>query len=170
MVRCMRDHVKWTIRDFYPDHIILHCGTNDLNSNKTSSQVAREITDLALSLKSDKNKISISLLTPRRAKLNNKTSELKNHLINMCSHRNTAYIDLYSSIQQNHINESKMHLNRYWTIVFANTFSNFVSEYYWLGHDNSNKIHLVQDIYNNKLKNYLQVSDKENQRSVSNSI
>ena len=39
-----------------------------------------------------------------------------------------------------------------------------------MGHDNSNKIHLVQDIYNKELKSYLQESDKENLTSVSNSI
>ena len=39
-----------------------------------------------------------------------------------------------------------------------------------MGHDNSNKIHLVQDIYDKELKSYLQQSDKENQTSVSNSI
>ena len=56
-VRCMHDHVKPTVRDFDPDHIILHCGTNDPNSDRTSSQIAREIIDTALSLKSDKNEI-----------------------------------------------------------------------------------------------------------------
>ena len=121
-VRCMHDHAKPTVRDFDPDHIILHCGTNDLNSDRTSSQIAKEIIDLALSLKSNKNRISISLLTRRSDKLNS--------LINMCSHRNIAFIDHSSSIQQNHINESKVHLNRYETIVFANTFSKFLSEYY----------------------------------------
>ena len=60
-VRCMHDDVKPTVRDFDPDHIILHCGTNDLNSDRTSSQIARDIIDLATSLKSDKNKISISV-------------------------------------------------------------------------------------------------------------
>ena len=40
-VRCMHDHVKPTIRDVNPDHIILHCGTNDLNSERTASQIAR---------------------------------------------------------------------------------------------------------------------------------
>ena len=64
-VRSMHDHVKPTVRDFDPDHIILHRGTNDLNSDRTSSQIAREIIDLAFSLKSDKNK------TPRSDKLNN---------------------------------------------------------------------------------------------------
>ena len=38
------------------------------------------------------------------------------------------------------------------------------------GHNNSYKIHLVQDIYSKKLKIYLQKSDKENQKSVINSI
>ena len=147
-VRCMHDHAKPTVRDFDLDHIILHCETNGLNSDGTSSQIAREIIDLALWLKSDKNKISISLLTPRSNKLNNKASEMNNRVINMCSHRNIVYINHSSSIQQNHINESKVHLNRNGTINFGNTFSMFLSEYYWWGHDNSNKINLLQDNYN----------------------
>ena len=85
-MRCMHDHAKPTVRDFDPDHIILHCETNNLNSNRTSSQIAREIIGLSLSLKSDKSKISFSLLTPRSGKLKNKASELSNRLINMCSH------------------------------------------------------------------------------------
>ena len=89
----MHGHAKPTVRDFDPDHIILHCGTKDLNSERTSSQISRQIIDLALSLKSDKNKISISLLTPRSDKLNNKASEVNNLLINICSNRNIAYID-----------------------------------------------------------------------------
>ena len=92
-VRCMLDHAKPTIRDFDPDHIILHYGTNYLNSNKTSSQTAREIIDLAFSMKPDKNKISIPLLTPCSEKLNNKASEVNNSSINMCSHRNITYMD-----------------------------------------------------------------------------
>ena len=75
---------------FDSNHIILHCMTNDLNYDRTSSQITVEIIDLALSLKSDKNKISISLLTPRSDKLNNKASEVNNRLINMCSHQNIA--------------------------------------------------------------------------------
>ena len=72
-VRCMHNHMKPTVRDIDRDHIILHCGINDLNSDRTSSQIAREIIDPALSLKSDKNKISISLLTARSDKLKNKS-------------------------------------------------------------------------------------------------
>ena len=52
-VRCMYNHAKPTIRDLEPDNIILRCGTNGLSSNRASSQIAREIIDLAFSLKSD---------------------------------------------------------------------------------------------------------------------
>ena len=50
--RCMHDHVKPIVPDFNPDHIILHCKTNDLSSERTASQIARSIIRLALSLKS----------------------------------------------------------------------------------------------------------------------
>ena len=50
-VKCMYHHVKPTIRDMSPDHVILRFGTNDWNSGKASSQVARSIIDLAVSLK-----------------------------------------------------------------------------------------------------------------------
>ena len=46
-------HAKSIARDFNPDHIILDCGTNDLNSDRTSSQITREVTDLTPSLKSE---------------------------------------------------------------------------------------------------------------------
>ena len=160
-MRCMHDHAKPAVRDFDLDHfiLILHCGANDSNSDRISSNIGGEIIDPALSPKSDKNKISVLLLlTPRSNKLNNRASEVNNLLINMCSHRNIAYIDHFSSIQQNQINERKVHLNRYETIVFANTLSKFLSEYGWWGHDNSNKIHFVQNIYNKELKSYLQSS------------
>ena len=42
------------------DHIIFHCGTNDLNSEKSASQIARPIIKLALLVKSNDNKILIS--------------------------------------------------------------------------------------------------------------
>ena len=63
-----------------------------------------------------------------------------------------------------------MHLNRYGATVFGNIFSKFLSEYYWWGHGNSNKVHLVQDIYSKELQSHLQKSDKENQTSVINSL
>ena len=50
-IRCMYDHAKPTIRELNPQHIILHVGTNNLNSEKTASQISNSILDLANSLK-----------------------------------------------------------------------------------------------------------------------
>ena len=83
----MHEYVKPTVRGFNPDHIILHCGTNDLNSGRIASQIARSIIELALSLKSKDSKISISLIVPRNDKLNNKASEGNCHLVHRCAER-----------------------------------------------------------------------------------
>ena len=72
-VRCMHEIVG----DFNPDDIILHCGTNDLNSERRASQITRSIIEIALSLKSKDNKISVSLIVPRNDNLNNKASEVR---------------------------------------------------------------------------------------------
>ena len=52
-VSCMYDHVKPTIREFNPNHIILDVGTNELKSNKTASKISSSVIDLALSLESE---------------------------------------------------------------------------------------------------------------------
>ena len=44
-VRCLHDYAKPTMCDFNPSQTILHVGTNDLNSEKTSSQIANPIID-----------------------------------------------------------------------------------------------------------------------------
>ena len=130
-VRCMHDHVKPTVRDFNPDHIILHCRTNDLSSERTASQIARSLIELAHSLKSKDNKISISVIVPRNDHFNDKASKVNSRLVHMCAERNIPYIDHINSIKpENHLNESKLRFNRYGTIAFANSISKFLSKHY----------------------------------------
>ena len=88
----MYDHAKPTIREVNPEHIILHVGTNDLNSEKTSSQISNSMIDLANSLKNETNNIHVSLIVPRNDNLNNKVKEVNNRLINMCEQRNIKII------------------------------------------------------------------------------
>ena len=64
-VSCMVDHVKPTLRDDKPDHIILHTGKNDLRTEKTSSQIAKSIMDLTTTLKNNGNSIIMSGIVPR---------------------------------------------------------------------------------------------------------
>ena len=55
----MDDCKKPSIRD-EPDHFIVHVGTNDLNSEVSSNSIAESIVDLAVSLKTESNDVSVS--------------------------------------------------------------------------------------------------------------
>lgn len=128
-VKCMTDYVKPTINDFDPEHIIIHVGTNDLNSERTASQIANSIINLQQSLKSINNTVTISLIVPRNDELNNKAHEVNNRLVNMCKERNISYIDHSETIlRDRHLNESNLHLNRYGTLEFAKNFSKYLCE------------------------------------------
>ena len=125
----MNDYVKPTLRDFNPEYMILHVGTNDLNSERTASQIAKSRIDLGQPLKTDTNTITISLIVPRYDNLNNKASEVNGRLVNMCKKRNISYIDHVDAISpEHHLNESHLHLNSYGTIEFAKNFTRYLSE------------------------------------------
>ena len=83
-VRYMHDHVKPTVRDFNPDHIILYYRTNELTDRteqRTGIQITRSIIELALSLKFQDKKILISRIVPRNYNLNDKASEVNSRLV-----------------------------------------------------------------------------------------
>ena len=76
-VSCMVDHVKPTLRDNKPDHIILPAGTNDLRTKKTTSQAAKSFMDLTTSLKNICNSVIVSGIVPLFDNLSNKATEFK---------------------------------------------------------------------------------------------
>ena len=76
--------VKLTINDEKLDHAIQHTGTNDLGSDKTASQIARSITELAMSLKDNDNSVIVSGIFSRNQNLNNKAIEVNDRLLPMC--------------------------------------------------------------------------------------
>ena len=78
-VICMKDYAKPWIRVNDSDHIILHVGTNDLNSEKSSQLCSKSIVDLAKSLKSGKRKVTISGIIPRNDEWNNKAAEVNEY-------------------------------------------------------------------------------------------
>ena len=129
-VSCMVDHVKPTLRDDKPDHIILHTGTNDLRSEKTSSNIAKSIIDLAMSLKSSGSSVIVSGIVPRFDNLNNKASEVNNRLALMCKDRKVPFVSHRETIDSSkHLNESKLHLNHNGIKVFAENFSVFLKSF-----------------------------------------
>ena len=126
-ISCMTDHVKPTLRDINPDHIILHAGTNDLRTENTASQIAKATIDLATSLKNDDNTVTVSGIAPRLDDLNNKANEVNRHLVLMCKERNISFLSHDESIDPSkHLNESKLHLNKSGIKIFAENFSRFL--------------------------------------------
>ena len=123
----MYDHAKPTIRELNPDHIILHVGINDLNTEKTACQISNSILDLANSVKNETNTIHVSLTVPRNDHLNNKVNEVNSRLINVCQQGNIKIINHTDTVDPSkHLNESLFPLNRYRAIEFANNFKIFM--------------------------------------------
>ena len=58
-----------------PAQIIFHIDTNNLVTNKDSNEIANEIVQLTKSAKTDKNKVAISSLAPRKDKCKSKRSK-----------------------------------------------------------------------------------------------
>ena len=126
-ISCMTDHVKLTLRDMNPDHIVLHAGTNDLRTENTASQIAKATIDLATSLKDDGNTATVSGIVPKLDELNNKANEVNRRLLLMCKERNISFLSHDESIDPSkHLNKSKLHLNSNGIKVFAENFSRFL--------------------------------------------
>ena len=120
-------HVKPTIRDIYLEQIIFQVGTNDLKKEQTASQIAKSIIDLSISLKKNEYMIAVSGIVPRLTELNNKTTEVNNHLELMCKQRGLPYISHCEISDPNkHLNESNFYLNSNGIRVFAVRFSNLL--------------------------------------------
>ena len=125
-ISCMTDHVKPTLRDINPDHIILHAGTNDLRTENTASQIEKATIDLATPQKNDDNTVTVSGIVPRLDDLNNKAIEVNRRLVLMCKERNITFLSHDESIDPSkHLNKSKLHLNSGGIKIFADIFLDF---------------------------------------------
>ena len=58
-----------------PDFILLHAGTNSLNSAQTPLEIADDIIDLASSIKTEENEVVISSIIRRGEALNKKAEK-----------------------------------------------------------------------------------------------
>ena len=141
---CMKDYVKPSLRST-PNHFILHVGTNDLNSNQTSEVIAKEIVDLATSLKNNQHDVSVSniILRTDNSKLNAKRCEVNRILSQLCQERNMYLIDNSKKIKPNHLNKGKLHLNKNGSNILSRTFVNEISRVFnWRVADNNSSINI----------------------------
>ena len=108
----MKDYVKLTLRST-PNHFILYVGRNVLYSNQTSEVIAKEIVNLAISLKNNQYDLNVPNIILRKdnSKLNVKRCEV-NQIFSEFYHEIIIYlIDHSKKIKQTPLNKGKLHLN-----------------------------------------------------------
>ena len=108
----MADYMKSSFRA-KPNHLILHVGTNDLNSNRPPDKIAKTITDLASELE-----------------LNKKGSKVNHHLKEMCNRKNFFLIGHRKEIKASHLNSSRVHLNRKAANVLSSSLIQHISKFF----------------------------------------
>ena len=106
---------------------VLHVGTNDLDSNRSSDLIAKSIDDVASSLKTDKHGVTISNIITGNDRFMAKAKEVNKCLTELCFDRNVLLIEHSKTLQSQHLNGSKLHLNRRGTPILQNTFTEVLS-------------------------------------------
>ena len=129
-VKCMKNYVKACIRENDPDHVILHVGTNELNSELLPERIAKSIVDVAKNIKSEKSSVSISGIVPRNDDLNNKASEVNKELSRMCKKEKLPFLEHSNINPRAHLNKSRIHLNRNGSEKLGKNFVDFIVNHY----------------------------------------
>ena len=76
--------MKDCLEDTSPDFIVLHHGTNDWNGQSTSEEIADNILNLAVSIKTSTNQVFLSGLIIRKDKLTKEGNEVNELLKDKC--------------------------------------------------------------------------------------
>ena len=106
-------------KEFKNDLVILHCGTNDLQTEKQPIEIAKEIIELASEMKSIDNGVMVSGIVPRRDKLNDKGKEVNKLLKSLCILEKMFFIDNANINPEYHLNNSGLHLNMHGTFTLG---------------------------------------------------
>jgi len=118
---CMKRYVEPTV-EMKPDMIILHCGTNDLRKDNTPEFIAKEIINLATSIKTVNNKVIISSIAPRNDNHKEKCKSVNIILEALCKDENLDFINHNNINPLVHLNRSRLHLNVKGSTIMAKNF------------------------------------------------
>ena len=105
-----------------PSRIILHCGTNDLNTKQSPWTIAEDIIELAKAIEDNHTEVLVSGIVQRRDQFNGKALEVNKALERECERMRLGYIDNSNIDPEFHLNGSGLHLNIEGTIILANNF------------------------------------------------
>ena len=123
----MVDHIKPTIREYQPDHVIIHAATNDLpNDDKTPIQICNDLINLAASIKTQDIEVAISAIVPRGDSYNEKAMLVNDYLQNIIENTGYKFIRHDNIKPENHLNGSKLHLNQKGNSIFTSNFRRYL--------------------------------------------
>ena len=126
-VRCMKDHIKPSLTE-KPDHIVLHMGTNDLVSDRLSDLIAKSIVDVASSMKNENHDVTVSCIIAGADHFKEKSNEVNDYLSKLCMERNIYLTEHSKTLKTQHLNGSKLHLNRRGAPILQNTVCKLLSK------------------------------------------
>ena len=114
-------------KEFNNDLVILHCGTNDLRSDKQPLVIAEEIMELASEMKLSNNEVMVSGIVQRRDKFNEKGKEVNKLLQASCKSKDFYFIDNSNINPDYHLNGSGLHLNTRGTYTLGSNLVNAIN-------------------------------------------
>ena len=113
-----------------PIFFFLHSGTNDLRSKQSAAEIAENIIQLAVSMKSVETEVIFSSIIRRGDAFNNKASEVNELMARMCRERDIGYLD-NSNIDYEHLQGGGkfggIHLTERGTEIFKCNFIDMIN-------------------------------------------
>ena len=97
-----------------PHFLIVHTGTNDLRFDESPSDIAQEIIELGVFLKTTKNEVVISSIITCGDHLKGKASSVNDIVCKMCSKAGISFLDNSNILMehiQRHVDWDDIHLN-----------------------------------------------------------
>lgn len=122
---CMEHYIKPALAK-YPDVTMIHCGTNDLRNGENPEEIASNIMNLADNA-SRQSTVVVSAIVHRDDSLNEKALKVNEFLENSCRSKGYGFID-HPNINANHLNRSRLHLNRKGTQLLKNNLFRAIPE------------------------------------------
>ena len=124
----MADHIKPIVRR-KPDSIIIHVGTNSLRNSNSSREFADEIVDIGRMVDHEGISVAISSLTARADdnELDKRVKEVNKILKKVCHENKWGFIDHNNITTDQHLNRSRLHLNRSGTSLLSHNFISYIN-------------------------------------------
>ena len=127
-IKDMHEYVIPSMR-YNPNLIASHVGTNDLRSVKSPNDIALEIVELSMKLKSDENDIMISSIVARKddRSLEEKRQKVSELLKIKSSELGLGFIEHNEIKPQLHCNYGGLHLNFPGTFILGSNFVKMIN-------------------------------------------